>query len=56
MEPEEFTPPAPESYIADCALVSLTTAYSAPTPGTGSRYVDAVVAHEKRLLTAVAGR
>lgn len=32
-------------------MVALTTSYSAPTPGTGSRYIDGTVAHEKRLLT-----
>ena len=51
MEPEEFAPPVPENQVADCALISLVTSYSAPTPGTGSRYVDGPAAHEKRLLT-----
>ena len=32
-------------------MVALTTSYSAPTSGTGSRYIDGAVAHEKRLLT-----
>lgn len=51
MEPREFIPPVPESQVSACAVVALTTAYSAPTPGIGSRYVDGAVAHEKRLLT-----
>lgn len=51
MEPRELIPPVPESQVAACAVVALTTAYSAPTPGTGSRYMDGAVAHEKRLLT-----
>ena len=51
MEPRELIPPVPESQVSACAAVSLTTAYSAPTPGMGSRYIDGAVAHEKRLLT-----
>lgn len=51
MEPGQFVPPVPESQVADCVVVALTTAYSAPTPGLGSRYLDGAVAHEKRLLT-----
>ena len=51
MEPREFIPPVPESQISAYAAVALTTSYSAPTPGTGSRYIDGAVAHEKRLLT-----
>jgi triphosphoribosyl-dephospho-CoA synthase len=51
MEPRELIPPVPESQVVACVLVALTTSYSAPTPGTGSRYIDGAVAHEKRLLT-----
>ncbi len=51
MEPRELIPPVPESQVSACAAVALTTSYSAPTPGTGSRYIDGLVAHEKRLLT-----
>lgn len=50
MESRQLIPPVPESQVVDCATVSLTTVYSAPTPGTGSRYMDGAVAHEKRLL------
>lgn len=52
MEPRELIPPVPESQVSACAVVSLTSAYSAPTPGTGSRYIDGAVAHERRLLAA----
>ena len=51
MEPRELVPPVPESQVSACAVVALTASYSAPTPGTGSRYIDGAVAHEKRLLT-----
>ena len=51
MEPREFVPPVPKSQVTACATVALTTSYSAPMPGTGSRYIDGAVAHEKRLLT-----
>ncbi|CAN5559842.1 hypothetical protein BH24ACT22_BH24ACT22_03960 [soil metagenome] len=51
MEPGELIPPVPESQVSACAVVALTTVYSAPTPGTGSRYIDGAVAHERRLLT-----
>lgn len=50
MEPGEFIPPVPEGQVAECAVVSLTTSYSAPMPGIGSRYIDGAMAHEKRLL------
>jgi triphosphoribosyl-dephospho-CoA synthase len=45
--------PFPESLVAACAATALTLAYSAPTPGMGSRYVDGHVAHETRMLSAV---
>lgn len=51
MEPREVVPPVPESRVTACAAVALTLAYSAPTPGVGSRYVDGTVAHEARLLS-----
>ncbi len=50
MEPREIIPPVPESRVSACAAVALTLAYSAPTPGVGSRYVDGSLAHETRLL------
>ncbi|MGF1471532.1 MAG: triphosphoribosyl-dephospho-CoA synthase [Rubrobacteraceae bacterium] len=53
MEPNELIPPVPKSQVTASAAVALTVAYSAPTPGAGSRYVDGAVAHEKRLLTIV---
>lgn len=52
MERVEETP-VPASLVAACGVVSLTLAYSAPTPGVGSRYVDGHVAHEARILSAV---
>lgn len=51
MEPREIIPPVPESQVVACAVVALTTTYSAPMPGIGSRYIDGAVAHERRLLT-----
>jgi triphosphoribosyl-dephospho-CoA synthase len=39
--------------VAACAATALTLVYSAPTPGVGSRYLDGVVAHESRVLSAV---
>jgi triphosphoribosyl-dephospho-CoA synthase len=41
----------PESVVAACALTAMTLVYSAPTPGTGSRYLDGRVAHESRMLS-----
>lgn len=38
--------------MAAGVLAALTTVYSAPMPGLGSRYLDGSVAHERRLLTA----
>lgn len=43
----------PEGMVAACAATALTLVYSAPTPGTGSRYVDGRVAHEARVLSVV---
>ena len=41
----------PESVVAACALTAMTLVYSAPTPGTGSRYLDGRVAHESKMLS-----
>jgi triphosphoribosyl-dephospho-CoA synthase len=43
--------PVPETLVAASAATSLTLAYSAPTPGIGSRYIDGRVAHESRVLS-----
>ncbi|MBA2533591.1 MAG: triphosphoribosyl-dephospho-CoA synthase [Rubrobacter sp.] len=43
----------PEGTVAACAATALTLVYSAPTPGTGSRYLDGRVAHESRVLSVV---
>lgn len=43
----------PEGMVAACAATALTLVYSAPTPGTGSRYIDGRVAHEARVLSVV---
>src|SRR5215213_9963508 len=43
----------PEGMVAACAATALTLVYSAPTPGTGSRYIDGRVAHESRVLSVV---
>src|SRR5215207_4757510 len=43
----------PEGVVAACAATALTLVYSAPTPGTGSRYIDGRVAHESRVLSVV---
>jgi triphosphoribosyl-dephospho-CoA synthase len=52
MEQPDRTP-VPETLIAACAATALTLAYSAPTPGAGSRYADGRVAHESRMLSVV---
>ena len=36
----------PEGLVAASAATAMTLVYSAPTPGTGSRYLDGRVAHE----------
>src|SRR5918911_46644 len=41
----------PEGLVAAGAATALTLVYSAPTPGTGSRYLDGRVAHESRVLS-----
>src|SRR5215213_2423142 len=43
----------PKSLVAASAATALTLVYSAPTPGTGSRYLDGRVAHESKVLSAV---
>jgi len=43
----------PENLVAASAATALTLVYSAPTPGTGSRYLDGRVAHESKVLSAV---
>jgi triphosphoribosyl-dephospho-CoA synthase len=45
--------PVPEVLVAASSATALTLAYSAPTPGAGSRYVDGRVAHESRMLSVV---
>lgn len=46
----------PADLVARSAVGALTLVYSAPTPGAGSRYADGRVAHEARILSAVAVR
>ncbi len=48
--------PVPETLVAACVATALTLAYSAPTPGVGSRYVDGRIAHEARMLSVVPTR
>ncbi|CAA9420196.1 Triphosphoribosyl-dephospho-CoA synthetase [uncultured Rubrobacteraceae bacterium] len=47
------TQPVPESVVAASAATAMTLVYSAPTPGTGSRYLDGRVAHESKVLSVV---
>ena len=49
-------PRVPAGLVARAAVGALTLVYSAPTPGAGSRYADGRVAHEARVLSAVAVR
>lgn len=49
-------PRVPAALVARAAVGALTLVYSAPTPGTGSRYADGRVAHEARVLSASAVR
>ena len=51
MESTQNFAPVPETLVADCSTVALTLAYSAPTPGVGSRYSDGNVSHESRILS-----
>jgi triphosphoribosyl-dephospho-CoA synthase len=43
----------PESLVAACAATAMMLVYSAPTPGTGSRYLDGGVAHESKALSVL---
>ena len=43
----------PESLVAACAATAMMLVYSAPTPGTGSRYLDGRVAHESKALSVL---
>ena len=52
MEPSS-APSSPEGAVAASAATAMTLVYSAPTPGTGSRYLDGHVAHESRVLSVV---
>src|ERR687891_734638 len=47
---------APESLVAACAATAIMLVYSAPTPGTGSRYLDGRVAHESKALSVLSVR
>src|SRR5918997_1115516 len=44
--------PVPEVLVTRSAVTAATLVYSAPAPGTGSRYADGGVAHEARVLSA----
>lgn len=46
--------PLPETLVSRSAVTAATLVYSAPMPGSGSRYVDGGVAHEARVLAAFA--
>src|ERR671911_2471675 len=46
----------PESLVAACAATAMMLVYSAPTPGTGSRYLDGRVAHESKVLSVLSVR
>src|SRR5215218_6626347 len=50
------TESVPESLVADCAATAMMLVYSAPTPGTGSRYLDGRVAHESKALSVLSVR
>src|SRR5215218_281828 len=43
----------PETLVASCAATAMMLVYSAPTPGTGSRYLDSRVAHESKALSVL---
>jgi triphosphoribosyl-dephospho-CoA synthase len=47
---------APEGLVAACGTTAMMLVYSAPTPGTGSRYLDGRVAHESKVLSVVSVR
>src|SRR5215210_690218 len=46
----------PESLVAACAATAMMLVYSAPTPGTGSRYLDGRTAHESKMLSVLSVR
>jgi len=46
--------PVPGSLVSRSAVTAATLVYSAPTPGSGSRYLDGRVAHEARVLSGFA--
>src|SRR5918911_495962 len=45
-----------EGLVASCAATAMMLVYSAPTPGTGSRYLDGGVAHESKVLSVLSVR
>ena len=47
------TASVPEDLVAACAATAIMLVYSAPTPGTGSRYLDSRIAHESKALSVV---
>jgi triphosphoribosyl-dephospho-CoA synthase len=50
MEESTPGPRVSPAEVASAAASALFLGYSAPMPGTGSRYLDGSVAHETRLL------
>lgn len=52
--PNPFGPHVSLAEVASAAASALFLGYSAPMPGAGSRYLDATVAHETRLLSVPA--
>ena len=46
----------PEGLVAACAATAMMLVYSAPTPGTGSRYLDGRIAHESKMLSVLSVR
>src|SRR5919107_6105468 len=50
MEESTAGPRVSPAEVASAAASALSLGYSAPMPGTGSRYLDGTVAHETRLL------
>src|SRR3712207_9281014 len=46
--------PLPGGLVSRSAVTAATLVFSAPTPGSGSRYRDGRVAHEARVLSAFA--
>lgn len=53
MDRQESMARMPEEAVTAGIVAALTLAYSAPTPGSGSRYSDGQVAHETRMLTVM---